>query len=296
MPLVAHPVSTHGLPLHMGSRGRTSHVCTGTHWAFRLGLHGSPGAIGGIEGRSAPGATIVGSPAGLPGPDSIVEAVECAGAGSVDERCVAQDGNVVEAEIPYRGVHHAVAAECHQGTDDSAGGNVVPVVELVDSQSTANKAGTEEGCVDGNELPHSGVVVGEDLELSVEVEVQKYEAGKGGGSVAAGHGLERVIDLVAVTCADAAVEHDGAVAIGDVSASWARRFIGVGVVKETFRDNGLADRKEVRAETCNMSGRASTGNDVSERTSNQPLNEDLEDSCDNQGVQQTNGCVVNIPE
>jgi hypothetical protein len=31
-------------------------------------------------------------------------------------------------------------------------------------------------------------------------------------------------------------------------------------------------------------------------TSNQPLDEDLEDSRDNQRVQQTNGCVVDIPE
>lgn len=31
-------------------------------------------------------------------------------------------------------------------------------------------------------------------------------------------------------------------------------------------------------------------------TSNQPLDEDLEDSCDNQGVQQTDGGVVEIPE
>lgn len=60
----------------------------------------------------------------------------------------------------------------------------LPVVELVNCQGTANKARAEDRGVDCDQLPHSRVIVGKDLELGVEVKVQIDEACEGGGCVA----------------------------------------------------------------------------------------------------------------
>jgi hypothetical protein len=106
-------------------------------------------------------------------------------------------------------------------------------VEFVNGKGTANQAGAEQWGVDGDELPHSGVVVGEDLQLGVKVEVQVDEACECSSGVARRHGLESVVDLGLVARADAAVVHDLAVAITDLN--------GV--------DGRLADEEEVRAET-----------------------------------------------
>lgn len=242
---MAESVAANRLPLHVVASSRTS-----THRALGLRLHSAPRTIGSIERRTSPGATVVRAPASLTCPDSIVEAVEGAGSGAVDKGSVAQDGNMVEAEVPDRGEDHTVAAEGHESTDDGAGEDVIPVVVLVNSQGTADQASTEEGSVESSKLPHSGVVVGEDLELGVEVEVQKDEAGEGSGGVARGHGLECVIDLLLVARADATVEHDGAEAVGDIGAGGASGLIGVGVEGKAGWDDGLADSEEVRAETC----------------------------------------------
>jgi hypothetical protein len=58
--------------------------------------HGASRAISGITRSSAPGTSVVGSPAGLAGEDSIVEAVEGGGTGTVDERGVAEQWDVVD--------------------------------------------------------------------------------------------------------------------------------------------------------------------------------------------------------
>ena len=134
---MAHPTSPDRLPLHVGT---ASVVTSGraTHGALSLSRHGAARAVGGIEGGAAPGAALVGAPASLAGEHGVVEAVERAGSGAVDERSVAQHGDVVEAEVPDRGVHHAVAAEGHEGADDRAGEHVVPVVELVNGERAAD--------------------------------------------------------------------------------------------------------------------------------------------------------------
>lgn len=266
---------TNRLALHVMTRRSTRT----SHRTFRLRYHRSPGTICSVERSSRPSTAVVRAPASLAGPDSVVEAIERAGSSAIDEGSVTQDGNVVEAEVPDGSVDHAVAAECHEGTNDSTCEDVVPVVVLVNSESATDQAGTEKRSVDGNKLPHGGVVVGKNLELRVEVEIQEHEASEGGSSVARGHGLEGVVDLFLVTCADASVEHDRAEAVGDVGACGSSRLEGVGVKGEVGRDHRLADGEEMRAET-----------------SNEPLDEDLEDGSHDQGVQKTNGGVVDIPE
>lgn len=273
--LVAHPVTTNRLAVHVVTRSRTGTA----HRALGLGSHSTPGPISSVKGSSSPSTAVVGTPASLACPDSIVEAVECAGSSTIDEGSVAKDGNVVEAEVPDRGVDHTVAAECHECTNNGTSEDVVPVVVFIDSESATNQAGAEERSVDGNKLPHGGVIVGEHLELSVEVEIQEDEASKGSSGVTRGHGLERIVDLLLVAGADATVEHDRAVAVRDIGASRASGLEGVGVEGEVGGDHRLTDSKKVRT-----------------KTANEPLDEDLEDGSHDQRVEQTNGGVVDIPE
>lgn len=75
-------------------------------------------------------------------------------------------------------------------------------MEFVDGESSTDEAGTENRSVDGDKLPHGWVVVGKDLELGVEVQVQIDEASKGGSGVATRHRLKTVIDLIRVTSAN----------------------------------------------------------------------------------------------
>jgi Tfp pilus assembly major pilin PilA len=153
-------------------------------------------------------------------------------------------------------------------------------VELVNSERTANQDGSKERSVNGNEFPHSRVVVGEYLELGVQVEVQEHKASKGSGGVTRRHRLEAVVDLLPVTRADAAVEHDLAVSIGDVASNTAILIaIVCGTEAKTIRNDRLADSEEVRT-----------------KSSNEPLDEDLEDSGGDERVQQTDGSVVDVPE
>lgn len=58
--------------------------------------HGAARAIGSVEGSTAPGAALVGTPASLASPDSVVEAIESVGTSAVDEGGVAEEGNVVD--------------------------------------------------------------------------------------------------------------------------------------------------------------------------------------------------------
>lgn len=176
------------------------------------------------------------------------------------------EGNVVEAPVPDGGVGHAVSRKSHDCADTGASKNIVPVVELVNGEGATNKDSAKDGGVNGNELPHGGVVVGKDLELCVEVEVEVDKAGKGRGGVARGEGLKTVIDGVWVACADIPSKVDlfksGSVVL----------ILDQGGV-------GLADGEEVGAQTTNK-----------------PLEEDLEDGSGDEGVEEANDGVVGVPE
>lgn len=91
------------------------------------------------------------------------------------------------------------------------------------------------------------MVVGEDLELGVEIEVQVDKAGKGSSRVARGERLEAVVDGVGITSADVAGKVNLLEALGIVLV------LDEGGI-------GLAD-----------------GQEMGPQATNQPLEEDLED-------------------
>ena len=95
------------------------------------------------------------------------------------------------------------------------------------------------------------MVVGEDLELRIQVEVQKDEACESSCRVATGKAFERVVDGFPVTRADGAV-------VVDLSQSIA----GLRPVVGYYR---LADGKEVRT-----------------KATDEPFQEDLENRCSDQ--------------
>lgn len=95
--------------------------------------------------------------------------------------------DVLTAEVPDGSVGHTVSGESHDSTNNGSGENVVPVVELVNGQGPTNEACTEDRSVDGNELPHGRVVVGEDLQLRVQVAVEVHESCERCRGMARGH-------------------------------------------------------------------------------------------------------------
>lgn len=72
-------------------------------------------------------ASTVSTPADLAGPQSINKLCLV----GVREWRASVEGDVVEAPIPNSGVNHAVRGEGHDGTNDSAGKNIIPVVVLL---------------------------------------------------------------------------------------------------------------------------------------------------------------------
>ena len=219
-----------------------------------LGSHGTTSGSGSLA-----------SPATLAGEDGMLEAATMASA--VHERRAAVQGDVVVAEVPDGSVHHAVAGEGKDGTNGGTSKDIIPVVVLVNSESTTNENRTEDGGVDGDELPEGGVVVGEDLELRVEVQVQEDEASKSSSGVTTRHRLERIINLRLVTRANLRTE--------------------VQVLEPITRSLGRLDQRRIRLADVE---------EVRAETTNEPLDKDLEDGGADEGVEQTNGGVVDVPE
>lgn len=222
----AHMVTSHAishranrLPVHTARRTSVVPVSMSvvSNRSLRLRCHGASRAIRSVARSAAPARALNRAPARLASEDVVVEAIEGAWACAVDEGSVAEERDVVEAEVPDGGVDHAVGGEGHHCADYGAGEDVVPVVVFVDGEGAADEAGAENGRVQDDQLPHGWVVVGEDLELCVEVKIQEDKASKGSSSVARWHRLQAVINLLLVSRADAAVEHNLAVTVGDVS-------------------------------------------------------------------------------
>lgn len=210
-------------------------------------------------------ATAVSTPASLVGEDGIDE---LSTTHVVLERSMAVQGNMVEAEIPDSGEGHSVGGESKDSTNDGAGKDIVEMVVLVDSKGTTDQNSTEDRSVGSDQLPHGWVVVGKDLELGVEVQVQVDKAGKGSGGVSTGHGLESIVDLALVTSADIGSVVELQVSLVVVSSHGARSL-----------HVRLADLEEVRSETTNK-----------------PLDEDLENSSGDERVEKTDGGIVEVPE
>lgn len=293
--------STNRLPLHTAARATVMSVSVAVSDTSRsLGVrcHGAARTISSVKGSAAPAATLVGSPACLASEGGVVEAIKGASACAINKGCVAEHGDVVEAEVPDRGVNHAVRAKGHHGADNSSSEYIVPVasrlavvpcalqtliclpvVVFVNGKCSTDETGSKNGCIESDDLPHGWVVVGEDLELRVQVEVQKNEASKGSGGVTRRHGFQAVVDLLTVTGADATVEHDLAVPVGNVAMDSILVTIVVCTETEICRDDGLADSEEVRAQTTN-----------------EPLDKDLEYRSRDECIEQTNSGVVYIPK
>jgi hypothetical protein len=93
--------------------------------AIGMRHHSTPRTICSIEWCTSPAVPINCTPSSLAREDSIMEAVERAWAGAVDEGGMAHERDVVEAEVPNGGIRHAVRAESHQGTNYCSGEDVV---------------------------------------------------------------------------------------------------------------------------------------------------------------------------
>lgn len=146
----------------------------------------------------------------------------------------------------------------------------LPVVKLVNRQGTANKARAEDRGIYGDQLPHGRVIVGKDLELGVQVQIQIDEPRERSRRVSRRHRLKAVIDLVPVPGADLRrvvdlLEPGGIIAT--VGAAGGKR------------DVRLADGQEVRAQAPD-----------------EPLDEDLEHGGGDEGVEQSDDGVVDVPE
>lgn len=146
----------------------------------------------------------------------------------------------------------------------------LPVVEFVNRQGTADKARAEDWGVDGDQLPHSRVIVGKDLELGVQVQVQIDESRKRSGRVSRRHRLKAIINLIPVTSADLR---------GIVNLLKPGSIIPPIRAASSKRDIRLADSEKMRAQAPD-----------------EPLDEDLEDGGGDEGVEQADDGVVDVPE
>ena len=77
--------------------------------------------------------TIIIPPAGLASEYCVVE---CTTSTRVWSRTVQRD--VVVSPVPDGTVDHAIGTESHDGTNDSAGDTVIPIMEFVDGEGTSN--------------------------------------------------------------------------------------------------------------------------------------------------------------
>jgi hypothetical protein len=178
---------------------------------------------------------------------------------------IAIERDVVEAEVPDARIHHAVTTDRENRPDDRAGETIVPVVELVDREGAGDERGAEDGRVHRDELPHRRVVVGEHLQLGVEVEVEEAEACEGGGAVARGERFQGVVDFVAVPGADGAVVHD--------------------------LPKSCAQLRSTQGHI-----RLANGEEMGSKSANQPFQEYLEDGRGDEAVEQPDDGVVRVPE
>jgi len=105
---------------------------------------------------------------------------------------------VVVAEVPDRRKSLTESDEGSCGADQGSGGDIVPVVVLVDGHGASNEDSAKDGCEEQGHRPQRWVVCAHDLELGVEVQCQKDETCEGGCGVARRHRLERVVNLVLV--------------------------------------------------------------------------------------------------
>lgn len=178
---------------------------------------------------------------------------------------------MVVSPVEDGSVHDPVRSKRHDGADDSAGEDVVPVVRLVDAQRTRLENGAEERREEEGQPPERGAVVAPDLELGVHPEEEEDESGKGSCRMTRwkrGHGVlqgllvriranvDRVHNLVEANTVEA-----GGIVCGCAGDVW------------------LAHLEEVWSEATN-----------------ELLDDDLEQGAENERVQHAHDAVVHVPE
>ena len=167
-PMMANTTTTVSMSCHSGA-GTGAHCTTETMSSIK---------------RSTPIPTFIETPTNLTREDSAAEATSTHRAGTIGEWGVPCQGNMVEPEIPDTGIYHTIGAESHDCANDGTCKTVIPVMELVDRQCTADQHSTQDRRIDRNQLPERWVVVCEDLELGVEIQIEEDEASERSGGVA----------------------------------------------------------------------------------------------------------------
>lgn len=204
------------------------------------------------------------TPAGL----SCEDGIDPIAATAISERRPTVQGYMVVPPVKNSSIRHPVSGKGHDCANDGSRKYIIPVVILVNRQRTSDEHCSQDGRIDQDQLPHGGVVVGEDLELRIQVQVQVHEAGKGSRRVSAGERLEAVVDLLLVAGANVGREVQLVEALGVEAGPGSRP-----------GDVGLADFQEMRA-----------------KTANEPFQKDLEDRRRDERVQQPDDAVVDVPE
>lgn len=226
------------------------------------------------------------TPANLPGESSMRE-LRIAKV----KRRAPVEGNVVDAPVPDGRVCHPVGREGHDRANDCAGEDVVPVftlatmsehqweirphlnlpvVKLINCQGTANEACAKDRGVDGDQLPHSRMIVGKDLELGVQVQVQIDEPRERSRRVSRRHRLKAIINLIPVTSADL------------------RRIVNL------LEPSGIIP--PIRAASGKTDIRLADSQEMWAQAPDEPLDEDLEHGGGDEGVEQADDGVVDVPE
>jgi len=88
---------------------------------------------------------------------------------SGDERNSTVQWNVIDSPVPDGSVDHAIRGKREEGTNNGTSKAVVPVVKLINGKSACDQCCSENWGVDGNQFPHCWVVVGEKLQLGIQV-------------------------------------------------------------------------------------------------------------------------------
>jgi len=231
------------------------------------------------------------TPSNLPREDSMFQ-IHLSTNTSTRERSSAVQWDMVSAPVPNRSVDHAVGGESHDCTDDGAGETVIPVVEFVDSESACNEGCAEDRSVRCDEFPHCWarrgdkgqhdhpweemgndrkegediLIIRPDLQLSIQVDTQEHETRERSRRMSTREALQRIINLTLITRANRPVIHN-------LSQSIPR------LLCRDSRDIRFADCEEMWTQTTN-----------------QPFEKDLEDGSSDEGVEEPDGSIIDVPE
>ena len=83
---------------------------------------------------------------------------------------------MVEPEVPDGSVDHSIRGQSHDRSNNGASNKVVPVVIFVNGQGAGDEGCAKNWCVQGDQLPHCWVMVGEDFEFGIQVKVEEGKA------------------------------------------------------------------------------------------------------------------------